>query len=400
MGRKIDQRASLQNTSGAAARQGDAPSARGEDAGLKLSIREAKAAGDHSHKAAAQTAAAEAAAEEATDVRSTFELPGRDWGLGFGNLSAVQDSETAFLIMGDGSISIVESVGTSYMFRSGFPTEGYFVSHILEGAGLFAGTNADLLHSFSDRKDVVLNSGQTNFSVRGEAVDLIGTGAAESVTASAGDDILHGAGGNDNLIGAGGQDIVWGGAGNDAVAGNDGNDFLGGNAGNDTVDGGEGKDFLTGGGGADSMLGGEGDDVVMGGDGADTVEGGAGVDTLIAGLGADSVLGGDGADIFVFTQGDSGAAVNQLDTVGDFELGVDFIDLTGFDKAISFVDAFSDKAFQATITKVEPAEDSEDPVKWSVKIDTDGDGTADQEITVLFDKDSAEGDLTTDSFIV
>jgi Ca2+-binding RTX toxin-like protein len=286
------------------------------------------------------------------------------------------------------------------MFRSGFPTEGYFVSHIFEGAGLFAGTNADLMHSFSDRKDVVLNAGQTNFSVRGEAVDLIGTGAGESITASQGDDILHGAGGNDNLIGAGGQDIVWGGAGNDAVAGNDGNDFLGGNAGNDTVDGGEGRDFLTGGGGTDSMLGGEGNDIVMGGDGADTVDGGAGVDTLIAGLGADSVLGGDGADIFVFTQGDSGAAVNQLDTVGDFELGVDFIDLTGFDKAIKFVDAFSDVAFQATITKVEPAAGSEDPVKWSVKIDTNGDGTADQEITVLFDKDSAEGDLSTADFIV
>ncbi len=396
MGKRIDQRASLFSTD-AGVRHGDgALSVRSVDTGARLGARESKAAADQSRHAAAQAAAALESAQLAaeTDVRSTFELPGRDWGLGFGNLSAVQDSETAFLIMGDGSINIVESGGGGYSLRTGFPTEGYFVSHILEDAGVYAGANADILHAFSDRKTVILQAGQTNFSVRGDAVDVFGAGAAESITGSLGDDILHGGGGNDNLIGAVGQDIVWGGAGNDAVAGNDGNDFLGGNVGNDTVDGGLGDDFATGGGGNDSILGNDGDDIILGGDGADSVDGGVGADTLIAGLGADSVTGGDGADVFVFTEGDSGAAVTQLDTVADFELDVDLIDLTGFQKAVTIVEAFTNKAYQATITEAEDGE------SWSVKIDTNGDGTADQEIKVVFDKDSAEGDLTADDFIV
>lgn len=404
MSKKIDQRASLHGSDAAVARHVEAqPAARGE-AALKLEGRAAKAGAEQHKHAPVKTTVGEEAAQAAadSDVRSTFEMPGRDWGLGFGNLGAVQDSETAFVIMGDGSINVVESNAGGYMLRTGFPIDGYFAGHLFEDAGLHTGTNAELLHNFSDRKTIVLQAGQTNFSVQGDIADVFGTAAGESISASGGDDIVHGGGGNDNIIGANGQDILWGGAGNDAVAGNEGNDFVGGNVGNDTVDGGGGDDFLTGGGGTDSLLGGDGNDIIMGGDANDSADGGAGADTLVGGAGADSLTGGDGIDVFVFTQGDSGAAVNQLDIVADFEIDVDQIDLTGFDKAIDFVDAFSHVAFQATITKVVPGDDAPDdaPVQWSVKIDTNGDGTADQEITVTIDKDGAQGDLTTDSFIV
>ena len=396
MGRKIDQRATLFSSSAAAAGSTQtAPAFAAAANATPLSVgggggREAKAA----DKAARQAqAASEVAALDAETTRD-FELPGRDWGLGFGNLSAVQDAEVAFLINADGSISIVESGGGGYNVRTGFPTQGYFVSHIFQDAGVHVTDTAEVLHDFSDRKRIVLQAGENNFAVRGGAADVFGTGAAESITGSQGNDIVHGGGGNDNIIGAGGQDVAWGGAGNDLVAGNEGQDFVGGGVGNDTVDGGQGDDFVTGGAGIDSLLGGEGRDVLMGGDGADSVDGGVGRDTLIAGLGADKVTGGDDADVFVFTEGDSGAGLTQLDTVLDFEVGLDKLDLTGFQKQLTVVAAFTNHTYEMMFTDSDTG--------TTVKIDINGDGTADQEIAVTVERegDEEQGHLTIDDFVV
>lgn len=73
--------------------------------------------------------------------------------------------------------------------------------------------------------------------------------------------------------------------------------------------------------GADTLTGSTRDDVLMGGDGADRLNGGAGEDYLIAGTGQDTLTGGSGADVFAFT------ADGQRDTITDFQIGEDKIDL-------------------------------------------------------------------------
>lgn len=59
--------------------------------------------------------------------------------------------------------------------------------------------------------------------------------------------------------------------------------------------------------------------------GDDTVRGGAGDDIIFAGMGEDDVSGGDGFDVFVMS-GDG-----KPDTIRDFEVGIDKIDLSGWD---------------------------------------------------------------------
>lgn len=79
-----------------------------------------------------------------------------------------------------------------------------------------------------------------------------------------------------------------------------------------------------GGGGDDRLTGTGRDDLLAGYSGNDTLSGGAGDDLLVAGTGADRLTGGAGADTFVFT------ADGIRDTVTDFELGVDQLDIGGW----------------------------------------------------------------------
>ena len=120
------------------------------------------------------------------------------------------------------------------------------------------------------------------------------------------DETVFALGGNDTLHAGGGNDTLFGGDGIDNLNGWDGNDWLYGEAGADTLNGGNGDDHLFGGAGDDASL-----------------TGGMGNDVLNGGAGNDGMNGGAGADTFVF----EGAFGN--DTIGDFEDGVDHIDLSG-----------------------------------------------------------------------
>jgi len=109
-----------------------------------------------------------------------------------------------------------------------------------------------------------------------------------------------------------------------------GGDFLEGSAGNDAIYGGDGNDSLFGGDGDDGGIMLSAADFyaagLRGGDGDDFVDGGRGNDELYGERGEDVLQGGDGADRFFFTTALS--AATNLDTVRDFEKGIDDIVLS------------------------------------------------------------------------
>jgi Ca2+-binding RTX toxin-like protein len=138
------------------------------------------------------------------------------------------------------------------------------------------------------------------FSADGVTVDLNKQGAAQSISADQGTDILidienvRGSGFDDEIIGDGGPNWLFGGLANDSLAGNGDADTLEGAAGNDTLTGGESDDEL---------YGADGDDLIQGGAGFDFIEGWAGNDTLDGG-------GVEGEDLVTYFGVPSGVIVN------------------------------------------------------------------------------------------
>ena len=99
---------------------------------------------------------------------------------------------------------------------------------------------------------------------------------------------------------------VWTRAQLEAMTATAGNNLLTGTDDANWLDGLDGNDTISGAGGADKLLGGIGDDII---------DGGAGIDLL---------TGGAGNDQFLFKQG------TELDTVQDFEVGFDKLDVSDF----------------------------------------------------------------------
>ena len=167
---------------------------------------------------------------------------------------------------------------------------------------------------------------------------------------------------------------VYGNDGGNVLAGNGGNDFLIGFDGNDDLSGGDGNDQLFGGDGVDVMAGGIGDDIyhvdraedvvseaagagrdvvyasgnyalaagssievlstisqtgtarinLSGNELANDVYGNDGINHLDGGAGSDYLLGFGGVDRFIFS---STLGAGNVDTIGDFQTGVDVIQL-------------------------------------------------------------------------
>ncbi|MFO1186940.1 MAG: FG-GAP-like repeat-containing protein [Alphaproteobacteria bacterium] len=76
-----------------------------------------------------------------------------------------------------------------------------------------------------------------------QQIDVQITGA-DTISAGAGNDIVHGLTGNDILFGGAGNDQLYGDHNNDQLSGDDGNDILDGGPGNDTINGGGGLDVV------------------------------------------------------------------------------------------------------------------------------------------------------------
>jgi Ca2+-binding RTX toxin-like protein len=158
----------------------------------------------------------------------------------------------------------------------------------------------------------------------------IGNGRNNTITGAGGDDTLDGLGGVDTLNGADGGDTLNGGFGNDILNGAGGNDTLNGDQDADTLDGGTGTDTLNGGSGNDTLYGRAENDIL---------NGGADNDTLVGGEAKDTLTGGSGADTFRFhnvsessvTPLAKGRVLDTVDTITDFQHGIDKIDLRPID---------------------------------------------------------------------
>jgi Ca2+-binding RTX toxin-like protein len=80
---------------------------------------------------------------------------------------------------------------------------------------------------------------------------------------------------SNSLTGTAGSDLLVGTPSAETLSGGDGNDLIFGNEGNDTLQGDDGDDDLSGGAGLDNLVGGAGSDELDGGMGNDTLTGGA-----------------------------------------------------------------------------------------------------------------------------
>jgi Ca2+-binding RTX toxin-like protein len=185
----------------------------------------------------------------------------------------------------------------------------------------------------------------------GNGNDTIRAGADNDyVSGGSGDDELRGDSGNDEIHGGNGKDKIDGGSGNDDIYGDAGNDRIRGRDGDDTISGGSGKDRINGDGGSDNLFGGSHHDVIFGDAGSDFLSGEDGNDKLWGGADGDTLMGGDGIDN-LYGQGGhdhlNGQAGNDMltggagadtfafqigmnaDRVGDFEDGIDLLDVSG-----------------------------------------------------------------------
>ena len=145
-----------------------------------------------------------------------------------------------------------------------------------------------------------------------------------------------------------------------------------------TIFAGNGKDSISAGGGPDVVYGENGKDVLMGEGGPDVLVGGNGKDTLTGGAGPDTLTGGNGPDTFVYlarsdaparggsddhggedhggdhddhddhddhehievSETDILLAANQsrMETITDFQIGLDVIDLVSLDSVLQFAE--------------------------------------------------------------
>jgi Ca2+-binding RTX toxin-like protein len=247
--------------------------------------------------------------------------------------------------------------------------------------------------------------------------DVIGpTGdASYSVNALRGNDQVTTGAGDDNIVGGAGDDSVSSGSGNDSIR------FSGASDGFDWVDGGSGYDVIEAMAkgtiiGLHSIAGVEeisakgfssvvikGSSVadtldftnvvltgiakVSGGTGDDVLKGSAGSDVIFGDAGADRLAGGSGSDVFGYAlSGDS--TVTSYDSIVDFTVGVDRIDLSAIDavaakqqrgdQAFTYIgsNAFSGVAGQLRV-------DMSDPNVTHVYGDLNGDKVADFRIDVV-----------------
>ncbi|MGH6736811.1 MAG: calcium-binding protein, partial [Methyloceanibacter sp.] len=141
---------------------------------------------------------------------------------------------------------------------------------------------------------------------------------------------------------------------------------------------------LSGLGGDDTLMGGEKSDWLGGGIGNDTLDGSDGTDKLIGSRGKDSLFGGADRDFFDFNSIKDSVKGSNRDVIGDFERGIDDIDLRDIDakKGVSGNNKFKFIGKQDFHDKKGELRYEDKGSKVVVQGDVNGDGKADFEILV------------------
>ncbi len=238
---------------------------------------------------------------------------------------------------------------------------------------LTAGTGTAVIYTFSDTQDDTIK----NFGTLGGDISLLG-----------GDDYLFNAGGavitGEVDMGAGDDIVFQRGGAADTV-------FLG--AGRDVYNGAlGGRALVAGESGDDRIIGGAGDDGLDGGDGADAIKGNAGADNIAGREGRDVMWGGADADQFFYYDVTDSLMGRDPDVIRDFETGVDQINLQFLPVgplAFNGTGAFTGGG-QGSIRYIERGAGGVD-----LRIDADGNGTADMRILIL-----GSDSLTVDDFVL
>ena len=167
--------------------------------------------------------------------------------------------------------------------------------------------------------------------------------------------------------------------------------YYSGTDGDDIIFGTNGNDELTGLNGVDQLFGYGGDDVLIGGNGADTISGGDGNDSITGGAGEDVLTGGNGIDFFIFSDITHSTNDANADHITDFASGADQLDLSGITAGNATY--IGSAAFSGTAMEVRAADNGSGDMV--VRVDVDGDGSADMEIIL----DSITG-VTASDFIL
>ncbi|TAD87441.1 MAG: hypothetical protein EAZ99_17380 [Alphaproteobacteria bacterium] len=200
---------------------------------------------------------------------------------------------------------------------------------------------------------------------------LAGTGN-DTIKAGAFNDMYLADLGGDNIITLGNQTAYYAGAWLETGAGNDSmtvgdfgairfilgdgaNQLNAGNgyaevfagSGSDTINLGDGPHVITTGAGNDSVSTGSGASSIDTGLGNDTISAGAGNDTLFGGADADVLTGGSGADVFIYD-----ILAGGLDRITDYEVGVDVIQIGGFDPALWGTDGLGNGTYTPSVGNV------------------------------------------------
>lgn len=357
---------------------------------------------------------------------------------GDGGRDVIQGGQGADYIRGGGGILDVANYEASNAAVSidlnvgGMVSGGHAQDDTLLGIeGVYGSGHNDVLTG--NDIDNVLEGAHGDDTLRGNEGhdDLHGGDGNDHIYGGSGNDRVWGGQGTDTvdledgddaffdfmLEDANGNDVVYGGNGNDAINGGSGDDSFNGGSGDDTLKGGDDNDTLDGGQGADELRGGYQIDTVSYGSAsakvlvdlqnsanninANFTESDARQDTYfnieniigsefndnlrgddfsnrIDGRGGnDFLVGRDGADTFVFHGGFSTALTTDQDTILDFTVGTDMIDISTNAHILTWLDLEQNNLSQ---------------IGSDARID-DGNGN------VLILKNVSKDDLTEDDFI-
>jgi Ca2+-binding RTX toxin-like protein len=296
-----------------------------------------------------------------------------DGGAGIDTLSYAAASAAIAVNLGLTTAQATGGAGTDTIANFENLTATAFNDTVIAGAGdnvLDGGAGIDTLSYASASAAVKLNLGLTTAQATGGSgtdtitnfENLVGSAFNDTVSGTAGNNLLEGGAGSDTLSYATAVSGVTldlalttaqatGGAGTDTVSsfenlvGSSFNDTLTGNASANVIDGGGGSDLLDGGSGTDTLsyasasggvavnlglttaqvTGGSGtdsitnfenltgsgyDDILTGNAGNNTLTGGAGADLLDGGVGSDLVDGGTGVDTLTYQSATGGVTLS------------------------------------------------------------------------------------------